>query len=478
MSLVFSISAALLATLVQQWSARLRQYLYEGAEGWYMPVVAESVPGLVHVSLFLLFPGLGDSLLAVHTTFAVTTIVPITVCGLLYVLSMFAPILNPQSPFQNPFSGLIWYLAQKMHPRSYSDRATGGALKALSTNMSEGQAQLAMETNDERRDRDARAIQWLIHNRTEHDEMESFVLAIPGAFTSKWGVEVWRNVSEVKQYEDASFRPTGADPRVLHRGSPLPRHIYRPRSLLRSIGHVIGIRSTNGIPRDVLMTRSTPHLNSGSLVPDDPHASDDLAIHDLCKRVRYLVDTCKNHSLFTKKELWRMRARGCVETVASLVFCADVKLELFGDLGRLLRELGEFERIRDLSAAGSDGAFVTRWTCLSLVDVTRRISNHDTITANARLAINCLSRFRMDDDGDKTHNGDDDENALKNARSIDKYFETASQICIDGLRVAFRPWEVGRTEDQVRDVLARNHVANISTLEHIAPAADHMLNID
>ncbi|KAH8984550.1 hypothetical protein EDB86DRAFT_2744490, partial [Lactarius hatsudake] len=123
MSLVFSISAALLATLVQQWvrdymhvfqrysnplkSARLRQYLYEGAEGWYMPVVAESVPGLVHVSLFLFFLGLGDSLLAVHTTVAVTTIVPITVCGLLYVLTMFAPILNPQSPFQNPFSGLI-----------------------------------------------------------------------------------------------------------------------------------------------------------------------------------------------------------------------------------------------------------------------------------------------------------------------------------------------------------------------------------
>ncbi|KAH8989306.1 hypothetical protein EDB83DRAFT_1112924 [Lactarius deliciosus] len=65
MSLVFSISTAL---LVQHWvlrdymhvfqrysnplkSARLRQYLYEGAEGWYMLVVAESIPGLVHVSL-------------------------------------------------------------------------------------------------------------------------------------------------------------------------------------------------------------------------------------------------------------------------------------------------------------------------------------------------------------------------------------------------------------------------------------------
>ncbi|KAH9170795.1 hypothetical protein EDB89DRAFT_2230425 [Lactarius sanguifluus] len=72
-SLVF---ATLLATLVQQWvrdymhvfqrysnlleSARLRQYLYEGAEGWNMPVVAGSVPGLVHVSLFLFSLGLGD----------------------------------------------------------------------------------------------------------------------------------------------------------------------------------------------------------------------------------------------------------------------------------------------------------------------------------------------------------------------------------------------------------------------------------
>ena len=52
MSLVFSLSAILLATLIQQWvqdymhvfqrysnplkSARLRQYLYEGAEGWYI----------------------------------------------------------------------------------------------------------------------------------------------------------------------------------------------------------------------------------------------------------------------------------------------------------------------------------------------------------------------------------------------------------------------------------------------------------
>ena len=199
MSLIFSLLAALLATLVQQWvwdymhmfqwysnplkGAQLRQYLYEGAEGWHMPVVAESVPGLVHVSLFLFFFGLGDSLLALNTTVGITTIVPITICGLMYVLSMFAPIMNPQSPFQNPFSGLIWYLRQKVHPRCYLDRASGGSFKAVSSNLSVGQMQLAMEENDERKDRDVRAIRWLIRNWTEDNEMESFAMAIPGAFT-------------------------------------------------------------------------------------------------------------------------------------------------------------------------------------------------------------------------------------------------------------------------------------------------------
>src|ERR1700755_2572084 len=95
MSLVFSLLAALLAILVQQWvrdymqvfqrysdplkSARLRQYLYEGCERWYMPMVAEVVPGVLHISLFLFFAGLVDSLLNINTKVALGTIVPIGV---------------------------------------------------------------------------------------------------------------------------------------------------------------------------------------------------------------------------------------------------------------------------------------------------------------------------------------------------------------------------------------------------------------
>ena len=288
MSLVFSLFAALLATLVQQWvrdymhvfqrysnplkSARLRQYLYEGAEGWYMPLIAESVPGFVHVSLFLFFIGLGDTLLSLNTTVGVTTIIPIVLCGSLYVLSTFAPIINPQSPFQNPFSGLVWYLKQKVHPRRYLDRASGGSLKSVSSDLSKAQMQLAMEENDGRKDRDVRAIRWLIDNRTEDDEMESFVIAIPGAFTSKWGNDVWRTVTEVKQHEDTEFTPNdpiGRSQSATHLAmSALPHH-HSPLSQRARRRHrfLHGIRIANGTPRDVTATSLTTRLPIDSQTP-------------------------------------------------------------------------------------------------------------------------------------------------------------------------------------------------------------------
>ena len=503
MSLIFSLFAALLATLVQQWvrdymhvfqrysnplkSARLRQYLYEGAEGWYMPMVAESVPGLVHVSLFLFFIGLGDSLLSINTTVGVTTIVLITICGFLYVFSTFAPVLNPQSPFKNPFSGLIWYLKQKVHPRHYLDRTSGGSLKAVSSNVSEGQMQLAMEENDGRKDRDVRAIRWLIDNRTEDDEMESFALAIPGCFTSKWGIDVWRKVSEVKQYEDTDITPN--DPAVRLRSEDLPVSVLRlhhsppfqrtqhPHSILHTVQRIFGIRIAS---HDMMLTQSMSRPPSDGQTPNNPFAHEDLAIRDLCKRIRHLVITCDNLSIFTNKELWLKHARGCTETAASLVFCANIKPELFGDLETLLVPLRQFivMEASQITAPGSDGLFRVRFHCLSFVVVNRRMANHNGIKLNAHHAIDRLSRLILEDDGGQTNNGSDDENALRNARRIDDYFENAKEVCVHGLRGAFKPWEVGMTEEQVKEALIRNHEADISLLERIALATDQVANVD
>src|SRR5579863_8107422 len=177
MALAFSLSAALLAILVQQWvrdymhvfqrysdplkSARVRQYLYQGSEGWHMPVLAEAVPGLLHVSLFLFFVGLGDFVLNINTMVGISTTVPIGISGVLYVLLTFIPVLYPQSPYQSSFSGVIWYIIQKskLFGRRFTDR--DGKSKFVSTNMAQGQMQLAMEETEDRKGRDVEAIQWL-----------------------------------------------------------------------------------------------------------------------------------------------------------------------------------------------------------------------------------------------------------------------------------------------------------------------------
>ena len=508
MSLVFSLIAALIATLVQQWvreymhvfqrygnplkSTRLRQYLYEGVERWHMPRVARSVPGLVHVSLFLFFAGLCDSLLAVHTTVAVTTIIPIAICSFLYIFSMFAPAISPQSPFRSPFSGLIWYLKQKVHPRRYLDRASGGLLKAVSSNLSEGKMQLAMEEGDGRKGRDVRAIRWLIHNRTEDDEIESFVMAIPGAFTSKWGYDVWRKVSEVKPYEDMDLsidHPTDGPQSGADLPISTPRHhrsqrTYHLLGLLRPLGRIFGIRIAHSADRDVTMTQSIPRLPIDSLALENPNAHGDTAIYDLCKRVRHLAGTCNNYSIFTDKELWLRRARGCVETAASLVFCADIKPELFGDLESVILQLSS-TTTRDYREPGSDGLFIARLDCLSFAIIQRGLTNNDTIKLDACTAINALSRLGMEGDGGEpahTSDDDDEENAIRNARRIDQDFENAKQFCICGLRDTFRPGGVETTEEQVKEVLARDHEDDISMLEriqeHITLASGGLLDID
>ena len=211
MSLIFSLTATLAATIVQQWvrdymhifqrynhplkRARVRQFLYEGAEKWYVPVVVDAVPALIHISLFLFFIGLADNLFNINTATATTTTIMITICGALYLWCIIAPVHDAQSPYQSPLSGIFWLLFQVIRGRTHRDHSTGGARKRISTNMTDGRVQLAMDESDDRKKRDARAIRWVIDNLTEDSELEPFVLGVPGSFNSNWGQKVWEFVA-------------------------------------------------------------------------------------------------------------------------------------------------------------------------------------------------------------------------------------------------------------------------------------------
>ena len=99
------------------------------------------------------------------------------------------------------------------------------------------------------------------------------------------------------------------------------------------------------------------------------------------------MDTCKNRAAFANDELRRMRARACVETMASLVSFANVEVGWFGNTLQALEDIGSIEGVRNSSLAGRDEAFVVRWTCLSIMAIRstlngRRLPIHEANLAN------------------------------------------------------------------------------------------------
>jgi hypothetical protein len=478
MSLVFSLLTAILAILVQQWvrnymhafqrygdplkSSRLRQYLYEGWEGWYMPRVAEAVPGVLHISLFLFFAGLGDSLLNINTEVAISTIVPIGISALLYIFTIFAPIIYPQSPYKSSFSPLIHYLFQKLRGRRFRDRGSDGEMKSVSVNMVQGQMQLAMEETVARKDRDERAIRWLIDNLTEDAEMEKFLSAIPGSFNTDWGTEVWKRVG--KHHENENQSQGEHRDMTAHR----PSSSWSIRSVLRPIIHLV--RNPRAARRHTPTTHAMTRLPAPHPPNVHPHSATahirgENVVHKLSIRVARSVEICKNHKRFSNNDgLWRERTRACIEATASLVCCADANLAWFGDISKLLGNVGSIEKIRELSLAGTDELFVTRWTCLSLVAI------RPILTDNQQVQIRVSQTLGWFAGADDTGNND----GTAAVHKINMTLQKASN-CLFRLYDALR--QTGDLTDEVKGILS-GHESQISELEHIDIEADRFAQVD
>ena len=466
MALAFSLLAALLAILVQQWvrsymhvfqrygdplkSSRLRQFLYEGCEKWHMPRVAEAVPGFLHISLFLFFAGLGDSLLNINTKVALTAIVPISVSGLLYIFVTFAPIIYPQSPYQNSFSGIFWHLIQTLRGRRFRDHGSNGDVKSVSTSMTQGQMQLAMEETVARKDRDVQAIRWLIDNLTEDAEMEKFLSAIPGSFNTEWGTDVWSRVDEHHESEDQS---QGRDTTLYQ-----PSSSWSIRSVLRPIIHRLRKPSFRHPPTHA--TTRAPGLHPLTFLPQSTtvHIRGENVVHELSTRVARSVEICKDRKLFSNDDLWRKRTRACIEATASLVCCANANVAWFGGIPNLLGDIGCFEKIMELSSAGKDELFVIRWTCLSLVAI-QPILEHKSMQDCARRAMCRVSRDP----------GNHEKDTLANAQKID---ETLQKVKGHLIRLN---GALPETEDLTEVVeFLRGHESQISELEQVNIEADSL----
>ena len=304
-SLVSSLTAALLATLIRQWSrdrmrlfqryskplevARIRQYLHEGTMRTYIAALAEVVPGLVHVSLFLFLAGLADFLFNTYNTVGRSILFSIVLCAALYIAFTVAPVIIPQSSYRTPCSPLVWYVARKL--RTKSSRGRFGFTLVLGSTMAEGRLQLAMKNNNTRRQRDAEAIRWLVNSLTSNEQdVEALALRIPGSFDTMWGVGVWRDElikEEAKLYKD----------------------------------------------------------------------------------IRQLFETCSDRGSFKSDDEWHVRSRACTETIAVFVFFMDADITMIRNLGELLSDIGGYRGNRGVVEMRSNQSFAIHWTCLSLLSI-------------------------------------------------------------------------------------------------------------
>ncbi|KAI0285734.1 hypothetical protein BC826DRAFT_972851 [Russula brevipes] len=420
LSLIFSLSATLLSTLVLQWvrvymrvyqpsnntplkTARMRQFLFEGVER--LPVLAEATGGLIQLSLLLFFLGLGDSVLNIDAVVGFAIIIPIVLCAFLYLYGTIAPIINPQSPYRNPLSSFVWYLNRNLLHVSYRCFSLGTMI--WPTSMEAQREQLAMK---ECKDRDVHAVRWLIGNLNGITEMETFVLAIPGSFDQDWGRNVWKEVS------------------------------------------VEGV-STEAQPLDVQ-------------AHDPPREG--TAAHNLCRCVRYLFETYHNEGDAINKEALRRRMHGCVETAVSLVCCTSIQPSWFGEVGGILSELAHNERTNESLTISSNPSFTVHWTCLSLVAI-RQTVDDQKLQELARFAVSGIARFQAE-------YGDPDARALKGAKRIEGRLRMAWEH-VEDLHRAFRPWNPNRTDEEIIEILSGREVV-IGELEHMEVDADTMKDVD
>ena len=365
-----------------------------------MPVVVDAVPALIHISLFLFFLGLAEFLFNISTSTAIPTTVTIVICTLLYLWTIIAPVHDPQSPYQNPLSSVFWLLFQLIRRRTHKDHNTGGARKPISTHMTDGRVQLAMDESDERKTRDAHAIRWVIDSLTEDSELEPFILGIPGSLNSMWGRKVWETVAEGEGSASGNLYPHAS-------GQPNP-----------------------------------------AIVPSSPG----LLILQMGNRITRLLKTCTDPGILPTEDARRKRARACVDAALSLVLSVEHEWEWFAEseiMAQMLIYLGDVERIRGAPSLDFESTFAVRWTCMSIITV-HKLLQTSAVHDAAQRVISCLADVLSEE-------GDDPEDvAAKTAATIDQYMKTGWDAALTLHRELTREVEPNRAEEQFNEIMFSN----------------------
>jgi hypothetical protein len=217
LSLVISLTCALLATLLQQWArrylkitqsrysphkrARIRAFFAEGVEKCLLPWTVDTLPTLLHISLFLFFAGLVVFLSNVNLTIFKLVLSWVGLCTTLYGCITCMPIIRHDSPYYTPLSLPVWHIVTGILIFGYrflrwfnrSVRFRYDAIlrflnlqercrKSLVQGMQKTVEETALNSPS---DLDTRAFMWTFDCLDEDHELERCFSGLPGFRSSK-----------------------------------------------------------------------------------------------------------------------------------------------------------------------------------------------------------------------------------------------------------------------------------------------------
>ena len=217
LSLVISLTCAVLATSLHQWSrryirytqlarcssekrARIRAFFADGVNKMHLPRAVEALPALIHLSLFLFFVGLVVFLFNVNHGVFISVIWWIGFFSMVYLSITLMPIFWHDSPYYAPLSSTVWLLHAFMPYALYSALAfithtycsvqTGEHFRGLRKHhrvwMLGGVRKAAEEAALEQSQGIYLSIlDWTIGALGDDDTLEKFFEAIPGFFNSE-----------------------------------------------------------------------------------------------------------------------------------------------------------------------------------------------------------------------------------------------------------------------------------------------------
>jgi len=217
LSLVISLTCALLATLLHQWArryirlsqpprcspekrARIRAFLADGVEKMHLPWVVELLTTLLHLSLFLFFSGLLIYLFNTdHTVFG-TVVWWVALTVGLYAGVTLIPIFRHDSPYYTPLTSSVWLVYAGVVYKAlsvllfmfvvYADGRLGGPQSGELDRYREwSQRGVDKAAEDTALDRssevDVRILRWTIDALGEDDALERLFAALPGFLDPK-----------------------------------------------------------------------------------------------------------------------------------------------------------------------------------------------------------------------------------------------------------------------------------------------------